>query len=175
MRRFHEENSKEAGEHFTPRDAVQLMAKLVFLPVANEIGDGTYLLYDGASGTGPMLTVAEDVLQRVPDERSKQVSTHLYGQEINAEKYAMCKADLLLKGEGEAADNTAGSSEHRLRSHLQPILLHARAYADAGGNPGRHSAVEEETAGLLAGILPTRGERDEGQTTGVSCSGRSKW
>jgi type I restriction enzyme M protein len=85
IRRFNEENNEEAREHFTPRDAVELMAKLVFLPVADEIGDGTHLLYDGACGTGGMLTVAEDVLQQLADERGKQVSTHLFGQEINAE------------------------------------------------------------------------------------------
>ena len=99
IRRFNEENNEEAGEHFTPRDAVKLMAKLVFLPVADHIESGTYLLYDGACGTGGMLTVAEDVLQQLAAEKGKQVSTHLHGQEINAETYAICKADLLLKGE----------------------------------------------------------------------------
>ena len=58
VRRFNEENNEEAGEHWTPRDAVRLMARLVFLPVAEEIQSGTYLLYDGACGTGGMLTVA---------------------------------------------------------------------------------------------------------------------
>ena len=112
VRRFNEENNEEAGEHWTPRDAVRLMAKLVFLPVADEIDSGTYLLYDGACGTGGMLTVAEETLQELAAERGKQVSTHLYGQEINAETYAICKADLLLKGEGEAADNIVGGPEH---------------------------------------------------------------
>ena len=112
VRRFNEENNEEAGEHFTPRDAVKLMANLVFLPVADQIESGTYLLYDGACGTGGMLTVAEDVLHRLAEERGKHVSTHLYGQEINAETYAICKADLLLKGEGEAADNIVGGPEH---------------------------------------------------------------
>ena len=117
IRRFNEENNEEAGEHFTPRDVVQLMAKLVFLPVADEIDDGTYLLYDGACGTGGMLTVAEDVLQQLAEERGKRVSTHLFGQEINAETYAICKADLLLKGEGEAADNIVGGPEHSTLSN----------------------------------------------------------
>ena len=117
IRRFNEENNEEAGEHFTPRDAVQLMAKLIFLPVADEIDDGTYLLYDGACGTGGMLTVAEDVLQQLAEERGKQVSTHLFGQEINGETYAICKADLLLKGEGEAADNIVGGPEHSTLSN----------------------------------------------------------
>ena len=112
VRRFNEENNEEAGEHWTPRDAVTLMARLLFLPVADAIQSGTYLLYDGACGTGGMLTVAEDTLQQLAAECDKDVSTHLYGQEINAETYAICKADLLLKGEGEAADNIVGGPEH---------------------------------------------------------------
>ncbi|HXF07903.1 MAG TPA: class I SAM-dependent DNA methyltransferase [Candidatus Acidoferrales bacterium] len=112
VRRFNEENNEEAGEHWTPRDAVKLMAKLIFLPIADQIESGTYLLYDGACGTGGMLTVAEETLQQLAAEHGKQVSTHLYGQEINAETYAICKADLLLKGEGEAADNIVGGPEH---------------------------------------------------------------
>ena len=112
VRRFNEENNEEAGEHWTPRDAVRLMAKLVFLPVAEEIKSGTYLLYDGACGTGGMLTVAEETLRQLAADQGKDVSTHLYGQEINAETYAICKADLLLKGEGEAADNIVGGPEH---------------------------------------------------------------
>ena len=112
VRRFNEENNEEAGEHWTPRDAVKLMAKLIFLPVADKIESGTYLLYDAACGTGGMLTVAEEALQQVAKEHGKQVATHLYGQEINAETYAICKADLLLKGEGDAADNIVGGPEH---------------------------------------------------------------
>ena len=116
IRRFNEENNEEAGEHFTLRDAVTLMAKLVFQPVADRIESGTYLLYDGACGTGGMLTVAEDVLHRFADERGKEVSTHLFGQEINAETYAICKADLLLKGEGR------GRRQHRRRAGaLHPL------------------------------------------------------
>ncbi len=112
VRRFNEENNEEAGEHWTPRDAVKLMAKLVFLPVADRIDSGTYLVYDGACGTGGMLTVAEETLAQIAEQRGKQVATHLYGQEINSETYAIAKADLLLKGEGEAADNIVGGPEH---------------------------------------------------------------
>jgi type I restriction enzyme M protein len=112
VRRFNEENNEEAGEHWTPRDAVKLMAKLIVLPVAEEIESGTYLLYDGACGTGGMLTVAEETLQQIAAEHGKQVATHLYGQEINSETYAICKADLLVKGEGDAADNIVGGPEH---------------------------------------------------------------
>ncbi|HYF94773.1 MAG TPA: class I SAM-dependent DNA methyltransferase [Symbiobacteriaceae bacterium] len=112
IRRFNEENNEEAGEHWTPRDAVKLMAKLIFLPIADQVESGSYLLYDGACGTGGMLTVAEETLKQLAEERGKAVQTHLYGQEINAETYAICKADLLLKGEGSAADNIVGGPEH---------------------------------------------------------------
>lgn len=117
VRRFNEENNEEAGEHWTPRDAVRLMARLIFEPIADQIESGTYLLYDGACGTGGMLTVAEETLLQLAKERGKQVSMHLFGQEINAETYAICKADLLLKGEGEAADNIVGGPEHSTLSN----------------------------------------------------------
>ena len=117
VRRFNEENNEEAGEHWTPRDAIKLMAKLIFLPIADKIESGTYLLYDGALGTGGMLTVAEDTLKQLAEEHGKQVSPHLFGQEINAETYAICKADLLLKGEGDSADNIIGGPEHSTLSN----------------------------------------------------------
>ena len=117
VRRFNEENNEEAGEHWTPRDGVKLMARLIFLPIADQIESGTYLLYDGACGTGGMLTVAEETLQQLAREHGKQVATHLYGQEINAETYAIAKADLLLKGEGEAADNIVGGPEYSTLSN----------------------------------------------------------
>ena len=63
VRKFNEENNEEAGEHWTPRDAVKLMANLIFLPVAKAIESGSYLIYDGALGTGGMLTVAEETLK----------------------------------------------------------------------------------------------------------------
>ena len=105
IRRFNEENNEEAGEHFTPRDVVQLMARLIFLPVAEEVRSGTYLVYDGACGTGGMLTVAEETLTQLTREQGKEASIHLYGQEVNPETYAISKADLILKGEGGEADN----------------------------------------------------------------------
>ena len=117
VRRFNEENNEEAGEHWTPRDAVKLMANLIFLPIADQIESGTYLLYDGACGTGGMLTVGEETLQQLAKQHGKEVATHLYGQDINAETYAICKADLLLKGEGEAADNIIGGPEHSTLSN----------------------------------------------------------
>ena len=117
VRRFNEDNNEEAGEHWTPRDAVTLMAKLVFVPIADQIDSGTYLMYDGACGTGGMLTVAEETLAQIAEHRGKEVATHIYGQEINAETYAIAKADLLLKGEGSAADNIVGGPEYSTLSN----------------------------------------------------------
>ena len=117
VRRFNEENNEEAGEHWTPRDAVELMAQLVFQPIADQIQSGTYLLYDGAIGTGGMLTIAEKTLHDIATLREQQVSTHLYGQEINSETYAICKADLLLRGEKDADANIVGGPQHSTLSN----------------------------------------------------------
>ncbi|BFL89208.1 class I SAM-dependent DNA methyltransferase [Cutibacterium avidum] len=111
VRRFNEDNNEEAGEHWTPRDAVRLMTRLMFEPIADRIPSGTYRLYDGAMGTGGMLTVAEETLKQLTGPLGKQISTYLYGQEINAETYAIAKADLILKGDGQAADNLVGGPE----------------------------------------------------------------
>ncbi|HNV71808.1 MAG TPA: class I SAM-dependent DNA methyltransferase, partial [Candidatus Ozemobacteraceae bacterium] len=106
-----------AGEHWTPRDAVKLMADLIFLPIADRLESGSYLLYDGACGTGGMLTVAEERLFELGKARGKKIVPHLYGQEINPETFAICKADMLLKGEGENAEHIRGGAEWSTLSH----------------------------------------------------------
>lgn len=110
IRKFNEENNEEAGEHWTPRDVVELMADLIFMPIADQIKDATYSCYDGACGTGGMLTVAQERLLTLAARRGKKVSIHLFGQEINPETYAICKADMLLKGEGEQAEHISYGS-----------------------------------------------------------------
>ena len=110
IRKFNEENNEEAGEHWTPRDVVELMADLIFIPIADQIKDATYSCYDGACGTGGMLTVAQDRLTTLAARRGKNVSIHLFGQEINPETYAICKADMLLKGDGDQAEHISYGS-----------------------------------------------------------------
>jgi type I restriction enzyme M protein len=155
VRRFNEENNEEAGEHWTPRDAVKLMANLIFLPIAKEIESGTYLLYDGACGTGGMLTVAEETLQELAKRHKKQVATHLYGQEINGETYAICKADLLVKGDGEAADNIVGGPEH---STLANDAFPSREFDFMLSNPpyGKSWSTDQERMGGKKGIKDPR-------------------
>ena len=155
VRRFNEENNEEAGEHWTPRDAVQLMARLIFMPVADRIDSSTYLLYDGACGTGGMLTVAEETLERLAVDHDKEVVTHPYGQEINAETYAICKADLLLKGEGVGADNIVGGPEH---STLANDAFPTKQFDFMLSNPpyGKSWKGDLERMGGKAGIQDAR-------------------
>ena len=155
VRRFNEANNEEAGEHWTPRDAVKLMARLIFEPIADRIASGTYLLYDGACGTGGMLTVAEETLKALAAQRGKQVSTHLFGQEINAETYAIAKADLLLKGEGEEADNIVGGPEWSTLAH---DAFPSREFDFMLSNPpyGKSWKGDQERMGGKAGITDPR-------------------
>lgn len=155
VRRFNEENNEEAGEHWTPRDAVQLMSRLIFMPIADQVESSTYLLYDGACGTGGMLTVAEETLRGLAAEHGKQVVTHPYGQEINAETYAICKADLLLKGEGAGADNIVGGPEH---STLSNDAFPARQFDFMLSNPpyGKSWKGDLERMGGKSGMQDPR-------------------
>lgn len=111
LRRFNEENNvTEAGEHFTPRDIVTLMAEIAFVPIMDKITDSSYLIYDGACGTGGILSVSEERLQQLAEACGKRINTHIFGQELQPETYATCKSDLLIKGDGEEANNISFGS-----------------------------------------------------------------
>ena len=155
LRRFNEENNEEAGEHWTPRDAVELMAKLVFLPIKDRIHPSTYVLYDGALGTGGMLTIAEQTLRDIAEERGDEISTHLYGQEINSETYAICKADLLLKGEENADANIIGGPEY---STLSNDAFKGRTFDFMLSNPpyGKSWKTDQDRMGGRNGITDPR-------------------
>ena len=94
LRRFNEENNEEAGEHFTPRDAISLLAHLVFEPVGNDLPK-IISIYDPAEGSGGMLSESREFLLKrgVPSQ-----AIQLFGTEINPETYAICKSDLIIKG-----------------------------------------------------------------------------
>lgn len=106
IRKFNEEtNVTDAGRHFTPRDIVELITDLAFVPIKDKIKSTTYSIYDGACGTGGMLTVAEQRINEIAGEHNKRVSINLYGQENADETYAIARADMLVKGEGAQADH----------------------------------------------------------------------
>jgi type I restriction enzyme M protein len=141
IRRFNEENTVEAGEHFTPRDVVRLMANLIFLPIAGRIESGTYLVYDGACGTGGMLTVAEDTLGRLAREHGKEVAIHLFGQEINPETYAISKADLLpcrLRHSSRDAGPDRRTLDPRLSAPILPLLSRFNDQLTGGRGQSAH-------------------------------------
>lgn len=103
LRRFNEENNvTEAGEHFTPRDYVNLLADLAVLPIAGQLKNSTYEIYDGACGTGGILSIVADRISKISTERGLRVRTNLYGQELQPDTFATCKADLMLS---EQIDN----------------------------------------------------------------------
>lgn len=137
IRKFNEENNEEAGEHFTPRDVVELMADLIVMPVMDRLKDGTYTVYDGAAGTLGMCTVAEERLHEIAKEQGKDISVHIYGQEVNPETYAISKADMLIKGNGEDSDNIFfGStlSQDGLEGRTFDLMLSNPPYGKAWKN-----------------------------------------
>ncbi|EOD6824233.1 N-6 DNA methylase [Campylobacter upsaliensis] len=99
IRKFNEENNEEAGEHFTPRELIDLMTHLVFLPVKDKIQKGAFSIYDNACGSGGMLTESKEFIIDESGPIRSKAQIYLYGQEINPETYAICKADMLIKGE----------------------------------------------------------------------------
>ena len=99
IRRFNEKTNAAAGRHFTPREIIELMTHLVYLPVKDKIQQGTYLVYDPCAGSGAMLTQSKKYATNPEGEIKSKASFHLYGQENTGEMYAVCKSDMLLKGE----------------------------------------------------------------------------
>lgn len=97
IRRFNEENNEEAGEHFTPREVIDLMTHLVFEPVKNNLPP-VITIYDPACGSGGMLTESQNFIKDEDGEIKATSDVHLYGKEINDETYAICKSDMMIKG-----------------------------------------------------------------------------
>jgi type I restriction enzyme M protein len=97
IRKFNEENNEEAGEHFTPREVIQLMVHLLFEPVKGKLPP-VITIYDPACGSGGMLTEAQDYIIDPEGPVRADASIYLYGKEVNPETYAICKSDMLIKG-----------------------------------------------------------------------------
>jgi type I restriction-modification system, M subunit len=152
LRKFNEDNNEEAGEFWTPRDVVDLMADLIIIPIADKIMDATYSCYDGSCGTGGMLTVAQERLYTVAKRRGKNVSIHLFGQEVQPETYATCKADMLLKGDGEQAEHIAYGSTLSADGHA------TRRFDFMLANPpyGKSWKIDAEKMGGKKNILDSR-------------------
>ena len=103
IRKFAEASNETAGEHFTPRDAIRLMVDLLYAEAVDELQDGNPVrtIYDPTAGTGGMLSVAEEYLIGTPEKPglNPDARLQLYGQEINDQSYAICKSDMIVKGQ----------------------------------------------------------------------------
>lgn len=97
IRKFNEENNEEAGEHFTPREVIELMTHLVFDPIANQIPP-VISVYDPACGSGGMLTESQNFIEDKYPLANTERTIYLFGKEINDETYAICKSDMMIKG-----------------------------------------------------------------------------
>jgi type I restriction enzyme M protein len=97
IRKFNEDNNEEAGEHFTPREVIELMTHLVFDPIKQDL-PLTLTVYDPACGSGGMLTESQNfIYEKYPTKESIR-DIHLYGKEVSPETYAICKSDMMIKG-----------------------------------------------------------------------------
>ncbi|MFP4548749.1 MAG: N-6 DNA methylase [Fidelibacterota bacterium] len=97
IRRFNEENNEEAGEHFTPREVIDLMTHIIFEPVKENLPP-VMTIYDPACGSGGMLTESQNFIKDEKGEIRALGDVYLYGKEINDETYAICKSDMMIKG-----------------------------------------------------------------------------
>lgn len=97
IRKFNEENNEEAGEHFTPREVIDLMTHIVFKPIKDQL-PSVMTIYDPACGTGGMLTESQNFIKDEEGAIRAMSDVYLYGKEINDESYAICKSDMMIKG-----------------------------------------------------------------------------
>lgn len=144
IRRFNEENNEEAGEHFTPREIINLMTHLVFLPIKDKIKEGTYLVYDNACGSGGMLTESKKFITDPNGQICSNAKIHMYGQEISPETYAICKADMMIKEENP--DNIKyGStlSNDKLSDMEFDFMLTNPPYGKSWGNDQKAIGVKK--------------------------------
>lgn len=100
LRRFNEAYAvTSAGRHFTPRDMVQLLADLTIVPIADKLENTTYTIYDGACGTGGILSVSKEKILNMAADSGKKIKIHIFGQELMPDTYATCKADIMISGQ----------------------------------------------------------------------------
>jgi len=97
IRKFNEENNEEAGEHFTPREVIDLMTHIIFNPIKDNLPP-VMTIYDPACGSGGMLTESQNFIKDEAGEIKAIGDVYLFGKEINDETYAICKSDMMIKG-----------------------------------------------------------------------------
>ena len=112
LRRFNEAYAvTSAGRHFTPRDMVHLLADLTIVPIADKLENTTYTIYDGACGTGGILSVSKDKILDMAESAGKKIKIHIFGQELMPDTYATCKADIMISGQIKSFHYTMNKQE----------------------------------------------------------------
>lgn len=112
LRRFNEAYAvTSAGRHFTPRDMVQLLADLTIVPIADKLENTTYTIYDGACGTGGILSVSKEKILNMAKSAGKKIKIHIFGQELMPDTYATCKADIMISGQIKSFHYTMNKQE----------------------------------------------------------------
>jgi len=159
IRKFNEQSNETAGEHYTPREVIRLMVRLLLEPDADRIkGENKIIeMYDPAMGTGGMLTIGKEYIQT---KINPAAEVYLYGQELNPQTYAIAKSDILIKGE-DANRIKGGSGEHAIDSTLSNDQFYDKQFDYVIANPPYGTdwkkdkdAVEAEAARGSSGRFP---------------------
>lgn len=159
IRKFNEQSNETAGEHYTPREVIRLMVRLLLEPDADRIkGESKIIeMYDPACGTGGMLTIGKEYIQ---SKINPDAEVFLYGQELNPQTFAIAKSDILIKGE-DANRIKGGSGEHAEDSTLSNDQFYDKTFDYVIANPPYgvdwkkdKDAVEAEAARGDAGRFP---------------------
>lgn len=138
IRKFNEDNNEEAGEHFTPREVINLMTHIVFNPVKNTLLP-VITIYDPACGSGGMLTESQNFIKDENGEIRAKSDVYLYGKEINDETYAICKSDMMIKGnDPENIKNGSTLSLNEFASMKFDFMLSNPSYGKSWASEQRY-------------------------------------
>lgn len=159
IRKFNEQSNETAGEHYTPREVIKLMVRLLLEPDHKLLDNENKIveIYDPCCGTGGMLTIGKEYINSAINDK---VQVYLYGQELNPQTYAIAKSDILIKGE-DANRIKGGSGDHEQDSTLSNDQFYDKRFDYVIANPPYgvdwkkdKDAVEAEVARGSAGRFP---------------------
>ena len=188
IRKFAESSNETAGEHFTPRDIVHLTTSLVITDQEHKLAPNSIVtLYDPTAGTGGFLSEGDEYIQSI----SEKVSVSLHGQELNPESYAICKADMLIKGQDVASIKLGNTlSNDQLAHHRFDYMLsnppfgvewkkvqkqitdeHSHKGFDGRFGPGLPRVSDGSLLFLLHLVSKMRAPRDGGTRIGIILNG----
>jgi len=163
IRRFNEENNEEAGEHFTPREVIELMTRLVFLPIKERLPQ-VMKIYDPACGSGGMLTESEQFVKDPEGAIRAEGDVYLYGKEINDETYAICKSDMMIKGKNpEFIRNGSTLAVDEFRGETFDFMLSNPPYGKSWASDMKHIKEGKEVIDprFVVTLTNYRGEEEQ--------------